>query len=53
MKICRERGKSVLLPTKSLLVAVKECWVNKKGGLTHREMLRQDVNLSSRPAALK
>lgn len=42
-EICRERGKSVLLPTKFTGSRKKEYWVNKKGGLTHREMLRQDI----------
>lgn len=42
-EICRERGKSVLPPSKFTGSRKKEYWINKKGGLTHREMLRQDI----------
>ena len=42
--ICEERGKSVLPPSKFKGSSKKEYWVKKNGGMTHRDMLRKDVD---------
>lgn len=42
--ICKERGKSVLPPSKFKGSSRKEYWVKKNGGMTHRDMLRKDID---------
>ncbi len=42
--ICKERGKSVLPPSKFKGSSKKEYWVKKNGGMTHRDMLRKDID---------
>ena len=42
--ICEERGKSVLPPSKFKGSSKKEYWVKKNGGMTHRDMLRKDID---------
>lgn len=42
-KVCTERGKSVLPPSKFTGSRKKDYWVHKNGGLTHRDILRKDV----------
>ena len=42
--ICKERGKSVLPPNKFKGSSKKEYWVKKNGGMTHRDMLRKDID---------
>jgi hypothetical protein len=42
--ICNERGKSVLPPSKFKGSSKKEYWVKKNGGITHRDMLRKDID---------
>lgn len=42
--ICGERGKSVLPPSKFKGSSKKEYWVKKNGGMTHRDMLRKDID---------
>lgn len=42
--ICEERGKSVLPPSKFKGSSKKEYWVKKNGGMSHRDMLRKDVD---------
>lgn len=43
-KVCAERGKSVLPPSKFNGSRKKDYWVNKNGGMTHRDMLRRDLD---------
>ena len=40
--VCLERGKSVLSPSKFTGSRKKDYWVHKNGGLTHRDILKQD-----------
>ena len=42
--ICRERGKSVLKEAAFYGGEKKEYWVRQNGGMTHRDMLRRDMN---------
>lgn len=42
--ICKERGKSVLPPSKFKGSSRKEYWVKKNGGMTHRDVLRKDID---------
>ena len=42
--ICEERGKSVLPPSKFKGSSKKEYWIKKNGGLSHRDMLRKDID---------
>ena len=42
-EICRERGKSVLAPSKFTSSRKKDYWVHKNGGLTHRDILKRDI----------
>lgn len=42
-EICRERGKSVLAPSKFTGSRKKDYWVHKNGGLTHRDILKRDI----------
>ena len=42
--ICGERGKSVLPPSKFKGSSKKEYWAKKNGGMTHRDMLRKDID---------
>lgn len=42
--ICKERGKSVLPPSKFKGSSKKEYWAKKNGGMTHRDILRKDVD---------
>lgn len=42
--ICKDRGKSVLPKSKFKGSSKKEYWVKKKGGMTHRDMLRKDLD---------
>lgn len=41
--VCLERGKSVLPPTKFTGSRKKDYWVHKSGGLTHRDILKRDI----------
>lgn len=43
-EICRERGKSVLAPSKFTGSRKKDYWIHKSGGLTHRNMLKRDID---------
>lgn len=43
-EICREYGKSVLAPSRFTGSRKKDYWVHKNGGLTHRDMLRRDID---------
>jgi hypothetical protein len=44
-EVCRERGKSVLEHTDFYSKGKKkEYWVHKNGGLTHRDILRKDID---------
>ena len=43
-RICAERGKSVLPPSKFKGSSKKEYWVKKNGGMTHRDVLRKDID---------
>ena len=43
-EICREYGKSVLAPSRFTGNRKKDYWVHKNGGLTHRDMLRRDMD---------
>ena len=43
-KVCAERGKSVLPPSKFTGSRKKDYWVNKNGGMTHRDVLRRDID---------
>ena len=42
--ICRERGKSVLKGATFYGGEKKAYWVRQNGGMTHRDMLRRDIN---------
>jgi len=42
--ICKERGKSVLSPSKFKGSSKKDYWVKKNGGMTHRDVLRKDID---------
>ena len=42
-EICLERGKSVLPPSKFTGSRKKDYWVHKNGGLTHRDILKRDI----------
>lgn len=42
--ICKERGKSVLPKSKFKGGSKKEYWVKKNDGMTHRDMLRKDLD---------
>ena len=42
-EVCREHGKSILPQEKFTGSRRKEYWVRKKGGMTHRDMLRRDI----------
>lgn len=42
-EICRERGKSVLPPSKFTGCRKKDYWIHKSGGFTHRDILKQDI----------
>lgn len=42
-KVCSERGKSVLPPSKFTGSRKKDYWVHKIGGLTHRDILKRDI----------
>lgn len=44
-KVCAERGKSVLPPSKFKGSRKKDYWVNKNGGMTHRDVLRRDIDM--------
>ena len=41
--VCLERGKSVLPPSKFTGSRKKDYWVHKNGGLTHRYILKRDI----------
>ena len=41
--VCLEQGKSILPPSKFAGSQKKEYWVHKNGGLTHRDILRRDI----------
>ena len=41
--VCLERGKSVLPPSKFTGSRKKDYWVHKNGGLTHRDILKRDI----------
>lgn len=41
--ICLERGKSVLPPSKFTGSRKKDYWIRKNGGLTHRDILKRDI----------
>lgn len=41
--VCLERGKSVLPPSKFTVNRKKDYWVHKNGGLTHRDILKRDI----------
>ena len=41
--VCLERGKSVLPPSKFTGNRKKDYWVHKNGGLTHRDILKRDI----------
>lgn len=43
-EICREYGKSVLAPSKFTGSRKKDYWIHKNGGLTHRDMLKRDID---------
>ena len=43
-KVCLERGKSILPPSKFTGSRKKDYWVHKNGGLTHRDTLKQDID---------
>ena len=42
-EICRERGKAVLAPSKFTGSKKKDYWIHKNGGLTHRDILKRDI----------
>ncbi len=42
--VCKERGKSVLPPSKFKGSSKKEYWAKKNGGMTHRDVLRKDID---------
>ena len=41
--VCLERGKSVLPPSKFTGNRKKDYWIHKSGGLTHRDILKRDI----------
>lgn len=41
--ICKERGKSVLPPSKFTGSRKKDYWIHQQGGLTHRDILKMDM----------
>ena len=41
--VCLERGKSVLPPSKFTVNRKKDYWIHKSGGLTHRDILKRDI----------
>ena len=41
--VCLEHGKSVLPPSKFTGSRKKDYWVHKNGGLTHRDILKRDI----------
>ena len=43
-KVCKEYSKSVLEEAPFYKSSKKEYWVHKNGGMTHRDILRQDVD---------
>ena len=43
-KVCSERGKSVLPPSKFTGNRKKDYWIHKSGGLTHRDILKRDID---------
>lgn len=43
-KVCAKRGKSVLPPSKFTGSRKKDYWVHKNGGLTHRDILKRDID---------
>ena len=43
-EICREYGKSVLAPSKFTGSKKKDYWIHKNGGLTHRDILKRDID---------
>ena len=43
-EICRERGKSVLAPSKFTGSKKKDYWIHKSGGFTHRDILKRDID---------
>ena len=44
-KVCAERGKSILPPSKFKGSRKKDYWVTKNGGMTHRDVLRRDIDM--------
>lgn len=42
--VCLERGKSVLPPSKFTGNRKKDYWIHKSNGLTHRDILKQDID---------
>ncbi len=42
--ICKERGKSVIPPSKFKGSSKREYWAKKNGGMTHRDVLRKDID---------
>lgn len=42
--VCLERGKSVLPPSKFTVNRKKDYWIHKSGGLTHRDILKRDID---------
>ena len=42
--VCLERGKSVLPPSKFTGNRKKDYWIHKSGGLTHRDILKRDID---------
>ena len=43
-EICRERGKAVFAPSKFTGSKKKDYWIHKNGGLTHRDILKRDID---------
>ena len=43
-EICREYGNSVLAPSKFTGSKKKDYWIRKNGGLTHRDILKRDID---------
>lgn len=41
--VCLEQGKSILPPSKFAGSQKKEYWIHKSGGLTHRDILKRDI----------
>lgn len=42
--VCLEQGKSVLPPSKFAGNRKKDYWIHKNGGLTHRDILKRDID---------